>query len=366
MRGRTLLLNPGPVVLSDRVRAALAAGDACHREPEFAAVTIEVLERLRDVYPHGGRRHAAVLLAGSGTCAVEAMLATLAPRDGITLVVNNGVYGDRMAAMLRAHGKPVSELSFPWLEAIDLDAVEARLREDPAISYVAAVHHETTTGRLNDIAGLGRLCRRYDRPLLLDAVSSFGAESVDVDAWNVAALAGTANKCLHGAPGPCFVLARTDLLEADIPNVTSVYLDLRRYYGIQRDSGYSPFTPAVNSVYALREALLELDEGGGWKSRQSRYQERSERVTACLRDTGVETLLPVESYSCVLRSYRLPQAISYQSLHDRLREQDIVIYGGQGGLGGEIFRIACMGEISDEDMSRLLRTLKDCLDRTRP
>ena len=86
MRGRTLLLNPGPVVLSDRVRAALAAGDACHREPEFAAVTIEVLERLRDVYPHGGRRHAAVLLAGSGTCAVEAMLATLAPRDGITLV----------------------------------------------------------------------------------------------------------------------------------------------------------------------------------------------------------------------------------------------------------------------------------------
>ena len=366
MRGRTLLLNPGPVVLSDRVRAALAAGDACHREPEFAAVTIEVLERLRDVYPHGGRRHAAVLLAGSGTCAVEAMLATLAPRDGITLVVNNGVYGDRMAAMLRAHGKPVSELSFPWLEAIDLEAVEARLREDPAISYVAAVHHETTTGRLNDIAGLGRLCRRYDRPLLLDAVSSFGAESVDVDAWNVAAVAGTANKCLHGAPGPCFVLSRTDLLQADNREVASVYLDLRRYFGPQRDSGYSPFTPAVNSVYALREALVELDEAGGWKSRQALYHDRSERVTACLRDAGVNTLLPVESYSCVLRSYRLPQAMSYQSLHDQLREQDIVIYGGQGDLGGDIFRVACMGEISDEDMSRLLRTLEDCLGGMRP
>ena len=71
-------------------------------------------------------------------------------------------------------------------------------------------------------------------------------------------------------------------------------------------------------------------------------------------------------YSCVLRSYRLPQAISYQSLHDRLREQDIVIYGGQGDLGGDIFRVACMGEISDEDMNRLLRALKDCLGRTRP
>jgi 2-aminoethylphosphonate-pyruvate transaminase len=366
MRGRTLLLNPGPVVLSDRVRAALAGGDACHREPEFAATTVEVLQRLCDVYPHSGRRHAAVLLSGSGTCAVEAMLATLAPRDGTTLVVSNGVYGDRMAAMLRAQGKPVAELSFPWLDGIDLDTVDSRLRDDPAISHVASVHHETTTGRLNDIAGLGRMCRGYDRPLLLDAVSSFGAELIDLDEWNVAAVAGSANKCLHGAPGVCFVLAQAALLESDTTPVASVYLDLRNYYRMQHDSGFSPFTPAVNSVFALCEALVELDDGGGWRARQTVYRDRAERVTACLRREGVDTLLPVESYSSVLRSYRLPKSHSYQALHDRLREQDIVIYGGQGDLGGDIFRIACMGEISDGDMRRLLTALADCLRQAQP
>ena len=146
MTVRTLLLNPGPVVLSPRVRTALADGDCCHREPEFADLTRRVLTGLRDVYRADD--YTAVLLAGSGTCAVEAMLASIAPRDSQTLVIDNGVYGDRMAAMLQAQGKPLVRRSHGWEDGIDLDAVDALLASDPDITHVAAVHHETTTGRL--------------------------------------------------------------------------------------------------------------------------------------------------------------------------------------------------------------------------
>ncbi|HMB72703.1 MAG TPA: aminotransferase class V-fold PLP-dependent enzyme, partial [Gammaproteobacteria bacterium] len=178
MNDRTVLLNPGPVTLSAGVRAALVSGDWCHREPEFADLTGSINRRLVDVYCADQSRYACVLLTGSGTCAVEAMLATHAPRDTTTLVVANGVYGERMAKMLVQLGRPHEVLQAQWTAAIDLDAVAERLRGESRITHVIAVQHETTTGRLNDIDALGRLCAQHDVALLLDSVSAFGAEEI--------------------------------------------------------------------------------------------------------------------------------------------------------------------------------------------
>ena len=352
MPARQLLLNPGPVTLSPGVRAALAAGDACHREPAFAALTREVLTGLAAVYDGAGD-YDAVLLACSGTGAVEAMLASLAPTDSRTLVLSNGVYGERMAAMLAAHGRPHEQLAGDWLAPLDQGALEARLRSDPGITHVATVHHETTTGRLNDLAAVGALCRRLDRRLLLDAVSSFGAEEIRFEDWALTGLAATANKCLHAPPGASFVLAERAALEDPGPVAGSLYLDLRRYHGPQQDSGYSPFTPAVNTVAALATALAELRAGGGWHGRHETYRERSRRIAEMLRRLGVEPLLAPAADSCVLTAYRLPPGWSYRRLHDALAAEDIVIYAGQGALGSDVFRIACMGEIAAADLDRL-------------
>jgi len=106
MMKRTILLNPGPVNITERVRHAMLREDLCHREPEFAQIALDIKERLVKVYPKAAKDYEAILLTGSGTCAVEAMLSTLVPRDGKALVVTNGVYGERMAAMVTAHGKP--------------------------------------------------------------------------------------------------------------------------------------------------------------------------------------------------------------------------------------------------------------------
>src|SRR5215475_14310151 len=118
------LLNPGPVTLSERVRSAMLGEDLCHREPEFAALQNEIRQRLGAVYPEAARNFTAVLLAGSGTAAVEAMVGSLVPREGEALVVANGVYGERMAAMLRAQGKTAHVAAAEWTEPMNLGAVE--------------------------------------------------------------------------------------------------------------------------------------------------------------------------------------------------------------------------------------------------
>ena len=354
---REILLNPGPVTLTDRVRAVLTRGDWCHREPEFATLMQDINRRLVQVHPGMADTYRAVTLAGSGTSAVEAMLATFAPDDRVTLVLANGVYGERMARMLEVHGKPCRLAAQPWTAAIDVAAVARQLEGEAAISHVAVVHHETTTGRLNALADLGALCRQRQVTLLLDAVSSFGAEANDAVAWNVGALAGTANKCLHGVAGLSFVLARDDLWAGPGYRAGAVYLDLRSYAATQHRDGYSPFTLPVQVAFALQEALAEHDESGGSEVRRRSYAARAARVAATLRAAGLVPLLPESAYSSVLWSWRLPAGQTYARLHDALKADGFVIYAGQGDLGPEIFRIAHMGDIRPDDLDRLCAAL---------
>jgi len=358
---RQILLNPGPVTLTDRVRAALSGGDWCHREPEFAALVQDINRRLSEVHPGIAGRYQAVTLAGSGTGAVEAMLATFAPEASTTLVAANGVYGERMARILEAHGKPVRVAGHAWTAALDVAAMARQLEAEPAITHLAIVHHETTTGRLNALDALGAVCRARGVTLLLDAVSSFGAEAIDADAWNVGALAGTANKCLHGVAGLSFVLARTALWSAPASRAGSLYLDLRAYHAGQHRDGFSPFTLPVQVAFALREALAEHAEAGGSEARRRVYAARAARIAATLRAAGVAPLLPAGESSSVLGSWQLPAGHTYARLHAALKAEGFVIYAGQGDLGARIFRIAHMGDIRPDDLDRLCAALKRVL-----
>ena len=350
---RTILLNPGPVTLTERVRNAMTSADWCHREPEFAALTREINTVLVDVYPDMRGHYDAVMMTGSGTAAVEAMLASFAPADGTTLVVANGVYGERMARILAAHRKPHELLQQPWTSAVDPASIAATLEKHPGITHIATVHHETTTGRLNDLDAIGALCRERGVSLLLDAVSSFGAERIDPTGWNLQAVAGSANKCLHGVPGLAFVIAGRETWQRQPAEVGSVYLDLYGYYAAQHGEGFSPFTQSVQVAFALREALAELEEQGGWQARCATYLERAANIHAQLEALGIGCLLPVDTYSSVLRSYHLPAERTYTDLHDALKARGFVIYAGQGELATRVFRLAYMGDIRASDLDAL-------------
>ena len=357
-----ILLNPGPVTLTPCVRNALMGEDLCHRESEFADMTLEILERLARVYPEAQTNYEAVLLTGSGTAAVEAMLATLAPSDGHTLVASNGVYGERMAEMLRRQSKPHTQISAAWEAPVDIAAVEQALAADRGITHVVTVHNETTTGRLNNIVALAEICSKYNVKILLDAVSSFAGEHIDFSGWPLEAVAATANKCLHGAPGVSFVLVQKSRLAEDVSNSPSLYLDLLAYYKLQ-GQGWSPFTQAVPACRALLEALKETEEMGGWSERHKRYLELSGSLRAHLLSLGVEALIARESGAAMLTAFDLPEGVSYSDLHDNLKKSGFVIYAGQGNMADRIFRIANMGAIGDSDWEELFDALTGYIRR---
>lgn len=353
---RPLLLNPGPVTLSERVRNSLLLPDLCHREGEFFDLQDEIRERLLGVYGLDPATWSAVLLTGSGTAAVEAMLSSLVPAEGRLLVVENGVYGERMTNIAQRHGITCEVVRQEWTAPMDLAAVRKRLQAQPAITHVAAVHHETTTGRLNALNELAALCSEHGVALLADTVSSFGAEAIDFSQPGFTAAAATANKCLHGVPGACFVIVRRAALKT--ASSRTLYLDLASWSRAQDQRG-TPFTPSVHAYYALREALREFADEGGFAARHAKYTALAGQVADGLAVLGVKPLLPTAESSVVLRAYHLP--VDYARLHDGLKAKGFIIYAGQGALASTLFRISTMGALGPADMARLLGEVRNLL-----
>jgi 2-aminoethylphosphonate-pyruvate transaminase len=349
-----LLLNPGPVTLSERVRRSLLQPDLCHRESEFFDLQDEARSRLLGVYGLNPAEWTVVLMTGSGTAAVESMMASVVPEGGRVLIVENGVYGERIAQMCAQYRIAHERIVGSWMEAPDVEAIAERLdaaSADKPFTHVSVVHHETTTGRLNDLRPLADLCRSRDLSLLLDGVSSFGAEELDFAQGRLAAVAATANKCLHGVPGVSFVIVRRDALARAASR--AYYLDLGRLAKLQ-DQRNTPFTPAVHAYYALVEALREFDEEGGRPARYRRYAALAEQAREGLAALGIKTVIPAQESSVVLRSYHLPSGVDYTRLHDELKAGGFVIYAGQGDLSKTLFRISTMGNLTKGDVDRLL------------
>jgi 2-aminoethylphosphonate-pyruvate transaminase len=349
-----LLLNPGPVTLSERVRRSMLQPDLCHRENEFFDLQDEARRRLLSAYSLDGAEWSAVLMSASGTAAVESMVAALVPEGGRILIVENGVYGDRIARICMQYNIPHERVIGDWMQSPDWAAVGAKLASPGHLrfSHVAVVHHETTTGRLNDLRELASLCHGHGARLLVDAVSSFGAEEIDFKDGAFGAVAATANKCLHGVPGAAFVIVRREDLSTAASR--TFYLDLSRLARLQ-DERNTPFTPAVHAYYGLVEALREYEEQGGRIARYRRYAALAEQVRDGLAAFGIDGAIPAAQSSVVLRAYHLPAGIAYTALHDALKAAGFVIYAGQGDLSKSLFRISTMGDLTAADMDRLLQ-----------
>jgi len=353
-----ILLNPGPVNVSPRVQQALLRGDLCHREEEFSELLIAIRTKL--LHAFAPRDYTAVPVSGSGTLAVEAMISSALPEGKKLLVINNGVYGERMLRMAEAHRIPAVELRYGWTERPDLGQVEAMLKADPAISAVALVHHETTTGLLNPVAEIGTITRRMGRWLLLDAVSALAGESLDIARDGVDLCACTANKCIQGLPGVAFVLVRNEAMAAMQPYPRrSLYLHLPLHWEAQEKRSI-PFTPSVQTWYALDAALDELLEETVAK-RVRRYQAASRLLREGFLRLGLQCLLPREYQANSLTSLLLPEGMTYQPIHDGLKAHGFVIYEGQGKLQTGIFRVANMGHLTLDDFRRFLEALADVL-----
>lgn len=354
-----ILLNPGPTVVTDRVHRAVGGPDLCHREPEYGEIAADVRRLLlRSAGAPTGWE--AVLIGGGGTSAMEAMVnGTVRPGHRL-LVVRNGTYGDRLATMADRAGIDHVDLSWSTTEPASPVAIAAALDADPSIDAVAVVHHETTTGLLNPVAEIAVVCRERGRLLAVDAISSLGAEELDLVAGGIDLVAGTANKCLHGLPGVSFVLLSPAGVErVGMATPRTLYLDLAVYLAAAA-RGTVPFTPPIPAVYALRAALEELlDEGPD--ARRSFYRARMAWLDAALDRLGLDIVVRPGSRSSSIRAIRLPRGVSYETVHDRLRDRGFVIYAGMGPAAAEQFRICVLGAIGLRALADLEPAIADAI-----
>jgi 2-aminoethylphosphonate-pyruvate transaminase len=358
-----ILLNPGPANTSREVREALVTPDLCHREPEFFEVMRECRERLVRL-AEGGDGFAAVLFTGSGTAAVEAAVASAVPADGGLLVVDNGVYGDRLLRIARAHGIAHRALSYDVAAPARPEDVRTALRADPRLTHVAVVHHETTTGVLNPIAEIVRAAAGEGRRVLVDAMSSLFGEPLDVTQDGIDFVMASANKCLQGVPGVSFVLARRQALDAlrEVPP-RSVYLDLGNHYRTQEQDN-TPFTPAVQVLHAMRQALRELEKEGV-PERIARYAENARVLRRGMAALGFEILVPEGARSSILTTFKLLPGLAYDPLHDAMKRRGYIIYAGQGDIRKYAFRVSNMGTLTPADMAGVVEAFAASLAELR-
>ena len=360
-----ILLNPGPANTSPSVREALVMPDLCHREPEC----FEMMRRCRDGVVRlagAGSDWAAVLFTGSGTAAVEATICAAVPASRTLLVVDNGVYGDRMLKIARAHGIDAVTVQCDIFTPVRPADVEAALIAHPEASHVAVVHHETTTGLLNPVAEIARVAERHGRRLVVDAMSSLFGEALDVTQDGIDFVTASANKCLQGIPGVSFVLARRAALEALRGRAPrSVYLDLFNHWATQEQDN-TPFTPAVQVLHAMREALVELEEEGV-AARIARYGENCRVLRHGMQALGFEILVPAGARSQILTTFRLRSGVGYDALHDAMKRRGYIIYAGQGEIRTYAFRVSNMGTLTPKDMEAVVAAFAECVEElTRP
>ncbi len=353
------LFTPGPLTTSQTVKQAMLR-DLGSRDIEFIGVVQEIRNELLNVagVSQGGG-YECVLLQGSGTFGIEAVMTCAIPRDGKWLIVMNGAYGQRMQKIAEVHGIPTAILSYDEDQTISADDVDRALNKDPSISAVAVVHCETTTGIMNPIEEVGAVVRKHKRIYFVDSMSAFGAAQFDFQACEIDYLVSSANKCIEGVPGFSFCIARRTALEKTSGWSRTLSLDLYEQWRGLEKSGQFRFTPPTHTMLAFRQAIEELKMEGGVPGREKRYQANCRALLEGMRNLGIEEYLPTEKQGHIITSFLFPEHknFNFETFYEKLNDRGFVIYPGKVS-NANCFRIGNIGRIFKSDVTALVSAIE--------
>lgn len=306
--------------------------------------------------------YAAVLFGGSGTSAVEAIISSVVDRHAV-LIVNNGAYGKRMCEIAQAYQIPFVEYRSAPDDALDLSRLETAIQNNSCtISHLAIVYHETTTGLLNDMASIGEICRRHQIELIVDAMSAYAAIPIDMKAMNISYLASSSNKNIQGMAGVSFVIApKTKLEGLSGIKPRNYYLNLHAQYDYFAKNRQMRFTPPVQTLYALKQAITELQEEGV-ERRYARYEKSWTTLIAGITRLGLTHMVKKEHHGKIITAIIEPDCDGYDfyAMHDYFYARGFTIYPGKLGEW-KTFRIANIGDITYQDIENFLELLEGYL-----
>lgn len=356
-----ILLTPGPLTTSQTVKEAMLT-DWCTWDEDY---NLHIVEEIRKSLVSLATQHTgdytSILLQGSGTYCVEAVIGSVIKPGDKLLILSNGAYGDRMGNIAEYHGISYDMLAFDETEQVSVSYVDDYLSHNAEITHVAVVHCETTTGVLNPLKEIAHLVKMHGKKLIVDAMSSFGGVPLDVHELGIDFLISSANKCIQGVPGFGFIIARCSELLHCKGVSKSLSLDIYdQWEAMEKGHGKWRFTSPTHVVRAFKQAMDELAEEGGVGARHNRYCENHRVLVDGMRSLGFQTLLPDEIQSPVITSFLYPYAdFNFKTFYTQLKERGFVIYPGKISQA-DTFRIGNIGDVHPEDFRQLIEIIREC------
>ena len=331
--------------ISDWVLQSMVGENMCHREEEFSELLQRVRKNILEIVKADLVKYTTVMITGSGTAALESMCSAV-PEKAKVLVLNNGHYGDRLCSIFSSLGISMEVMKFNNI--MDISTAENMIAEED-ITHVAMVHHETSTGILNPMGMIGKICKKRNKILMVDAVSSIVMHDINMERDGISFLVGSSNKGIGGPEGASFIIVKKELIN-EYPS-KNYYLDLRRNY-TKQEEGQTPFTPCVRIFQGLDGALNLLKKEGGVEARQKKFAEIAKVLREGMKELGFELL--TLSPSNVSSLYSLG-TYDFTSLHKTLKSQGFVIYTG---INDKTFRLCTYGDLNLNDIIKFLEVMK--------
>jgi 2-aminoethylphosphonate-pyruvate transaminase len=357
---RNILLNPGPATTSDAVKYAQVVPDICPREQEFVEIMADVRKELVKVVHGDPDKFTAVIFTGSGTVIQDVCVNSLVPEGKKICVVNNGAYAARMAEIAGYYHIPCVNLEFPDTGLPDLRRVKETLEKDKDIAVVVAVHHETGTGVLNPVREIGKLAHDYGCVFVVDTISTYGLMPIRIEEDHIDFLMSSAQKGLAGMTGASWLVGRIDeIVKSKAYPTRSYYCNLFMQYDFFERVGEMHFTPPVQTIYALAQALKEYWEEGE-TARWVRLTRCWETIHNGLEAIGLASVVDKDIQGKLVVTVKAPDGdkFDFLKLHDYCFERGFTIYPGKM-FGLKTFRLCNLGQITHRDIEDFFVVFKE-------
>ena len=361
---RKILLNPGPATTTDTVKMAQVVPDICPREKEFGDIMREISGDLLKIVHADPAKYEAVLFCGSGTLNMDVCLNSLLPEGKKVLVINNGAYSSRGVEICKAYGLDLVELKFPVEGLPDLNRVAEVLRQETDIALVYTTHQETGTGILNPVREIGALAHEAGAVFVVDTTSTYAMLPIDIEKENIDFCMASAQKGIQAMTGLSFIIGKRDVIEASQSYpVRSYYCNLFLQYDYFQKTGQMHFTPPVQTIYSVRQALKEYFAEGE-EAKWQRHQRAINAIHEGLSKLGLEEAIPREYQAGLVVAVKYPQneGWDFDKVHDYCYERGFTIYPGKMQEQGT-FRLCALGAIDEEDIRNFFVVLEEAIKK---
>ncbi|BCZ27868.1 2-aminoethylphosphonate--pyruvate transaminase [Claveliimonas bilis] len=347
------LLTPGPLTTTDTVKKEMMF-DHCTWDDDYKQITQKIRKELLDLAHVSERDYTVVLMQGSGSFGVESVITSVVGEEEKLLIIANGAYGERMVDIAE-HAKVnyvLYRVSYDQIPSAE--EVKDILEKDPAITHVAMVHSETTSGILNDIASVTKVVKDAGKTMIVDAMSSFGGVDIPVGELGIDFIISSANKCIQGVPGFSFIICNRQKLIESAGKARSLALDLYDQWKTMEKDGKWRFTSPTHTVLAFAKAIEELKEEGGIPARAKRYYDNNRLLIRKMKEMGIQSYIGEEYQGPIITTFFYPEHhnFSFQEMYEFIKDRGYAIYPGKV-TDADTFRIGNIGEIYRDDIEKL-------------